>query len=105
MIEHLDQPLTIEELAERAMTSPRTFARRFNAIVGQTPHQWLLAQRVLLAQQLLESTDDPIETIATRCGFGAASALRIHFQRAMKASPNSYRRAFRPAATTSELAV
>jgi transcriptional regulator GlxA family with amidase domain len=105
MIEHLDQPLTIEELAERAMTSPRTFARRFNAVVGQTPHQWLLAQRVLLAQELLESTDDPIDAIAARCGFGAASALRIHFQRAVKASPNSYRRAFRPAVATSKLAV
>ena len=37
--------------------SPRTFARRFRDTVGTTPLQWLLTQRVVLAQRLLETTD------------------------------------------------
>ena len=95
MLEHVDQDLSVEQLARRARTSPRTFARRFRAVTGTTPHQWLLRQRVLLAQQLLETTDEPVEWVARRCGFGSAAGLRQHFGRAVSASPLAYRRAFR----------
>ena len=95
MLEHLDEQLSVEDLARRAAMSPRTFARRFRAVTGTTPLQWLLAQRVILAQRLLEGTDDPIELIAHRCGFTSAVALRPHFQKATGTSPGSYRRTFR----------
>ena len=75
--------------------SPRSFARRFRATTGTTPHQWLLRQRVLLAQRLLETTDLPVEVIASRSGFGTAANLRQHFQRLVRTSPNAYRRTFR----------
>jgi transcriptional regulator GlxA family with amidase domain len=95
MLEHVGDDLRVEHLARRAGTSPRTFARRFRATTGTTPHQWILSQRILLAQRLLETTDDPIELVAQRCGFGSAAGLRQHFSRAMSASPQSYRRTFR----------
>lgn len=95
MLEHVDEDLRVEQLARRAQTSPRTFARRFKAVTGTTPHQWLLSQRVLLAQRLLEATDEPVEWVARRCGFASAAGLRQHFQRAVSASPQGYRRAFR----------
>lgn len=102
-IAHLDEPLTVEVLARRAATSPRTFARRFVAAAGTTPLQWLLRQRVLLAQRLLETTDDPVERIATTCGFGTAAGMRIHFQRQVGTTPTAYRRTFRcQAAAVSE---
>jgi transcriptional regulator GlxA family with amidase domain len=94
-IEHLDQPLTVEVLARRAVMSPRTFARRFVASTGTTPLQWLLRQRVLLAQRLLETRDDPVERIAERCGFGSAAGMRVHFQRQVGTNPTAYRRTFR----------
>jgi AraC family transcriptional regulator, transcriptional activator FtrA len=94
-IEHLDEPLTVEVLARRAATSPRTFARRFVAATGTTPLQWLLRQRVLLAQRLLETTDEPIERLAGTCGFGTAAGLRVHFQRQVGTNPTAYRRTFR----------
>ena len=56
------------DLAERAAMSGRTFARRFRQVTGTTPHQWLLTQRVLLAQRLLESTDDAVELVAHDAG-------------------------------------
>jgi AraC family transcriptional activator FtrA len=93
-VAHLDEPLTVEDLARRALMSPRTFARRFRAATGTTPLQWLLRQRIVHAQQLLESTDLPIELIAHRCGFGSATALRVHFRRATGTSPLAYRRTF-----------
>ena len=94
---HLDRPLTVELLARKALTSPRTFARRFRAVTGTTPLQWLLRQRILHAQRLLETTDLPVEIVAQRCGFGSASVLRTHFKRLLDTSPNAYRRMFRRA--------
>ncbi|MFH9978591.1 helix-turn-helix domain-containing protein [Streptomyces sp. NPDC017179] len=95
MEEHLDQEVTVERLATRAHMSPRTFARRFQQETGTTPYRWLLRQRVLLAQRLLEATDETMDTIADRTGFGTASALRHQFVRALGTTPNAYRRAFR----------
>ncbi len=94
MEEHLADVCTIDELAVRAAMSPRTFARRFRAATGTTPHQWLTRQRVLLAQRLLETTDESVDRIAERCGFGSAAALRPHFQRIVRTSPMAYRKCF-----------
>ncbi|HEX7276424.1 MAG TPA: helix-turn-helix domain-containing protein [Acidimicrobiales bacterium] len=95
MLEHVGDDLRVEHLARRAGTSPRTFARRFRAATGTTPHQWILSQRILLAQRLLETTDDPVELVAQRSGFGSAAGLRQHFVTAVSASPQAYRRTFR----------
>ncbi|MEU1459583.1 helix-turn-helix domain-containing protein [Streptomyces sp. NPDC005727] len=92
---HLDQEVTVEQLAARAHMAPRTFARRFQQETGTTPYRWLLRQRVLLAQELLEGTDETMDAIASRTGFGTAAALRHQFVRALGTTPNSYRRAFR----------
>jgi AraC family transcriptional regulator, transcriptional activator FtrA len=92
---HLDEPLTVEDLARRALLSSRTFARRFRAVTGTTPMQWLLRQRVLHAQRLLEATDLPVELVAQQCGFGTATSFRTHFRRVAGTSPAAYRRTFR----------
>lgn len=91
----LDQPHTVESLAARAHMAPRTFARRFRAETGQTPLDWLIAQRVLLARRLLEDTGLSVETVAERAGFGTAATLRHHFTRRMSTTPQSYRATFR----------
>jgi transcriptional regulator GlxA family with amidase domain len=93
-LEHLHEPLSVDQLAERACMSPRTFARQFRATHGTTPYRWLLLQRLLLARQLLETTDRPIEQIAERAGFGTAAALRVQFKRSVSTSPLAYRRLF-----------
>jgi transcriptional regulator GlxA family with amidase domain len=95
MEEHLDQEVTVEQLAARAHMAPRTFARRFQQETGTTPYRWILRQRVLRAQELLEATDETVDSIAWRTGFGTAAALRHQFVRALGTTPNAYRRAFR----------
>ena len=92
---HLDQPLTVRQLAARAAMSERTFARRFLSDTGTTPQRWLTGQRILLAQQLLEETDETVDAIADRAGFGNATALRHHFRSWRGTTPNAYRRLFR----------
>lgn len=93
--EHLSQPLSLDVLAEVARMSRRTFTRRFREATGTTVVKWLVAERVARAQQLLETTDMPIERLATEVGFGTALSLRQHFAGQMRTSPSSYRRAFR----------
>jgi len=99
MTEHLAVELTVEELARQAHMSPRTFARRFRAETGTTPHHWLTGQRVLHAQRLLETTHLDIDRIAERCGFGSAATLRHHFIGWVGTSPQQYRRTFRRTAS------
>ncbi len=94
MTEHLDAEQSVEELARRALMSPRTFARRFRAETGTTPHHWLVGQRVLHAQRLLETTDHDVEAVARSCGFGNAATLRHHFNARVGTSPTRYRRTF-----------
>jgi transcriptional regulator GlxA family with amidase domain len=91
---NLDQELSVETMASQATMSPRTFARRFRDVTGTTPHQWVMRQRVLLAQRLLETSDDSVERIAEQSGFPSAAMLRIHFQKVLRTSPLAYRRTF-----------
>jgi AraC family transcriptional regulator, transcriptional activator FtrA len=92
--EHLNEPITVEDLAARSAMSPRTFARRFLASTGTTPYQWLVRQRVQLAQRLLEMSDLPIDSVAEKSGFSTAANLRKHFSRAVHTSPQAYRHTF-----------
>lgn len=92
---NLEETLDVETLAHRSAMSTRTFARRFRDSIGSTPHQWVLRQRVTLAQQLLESTDLPVDAIASRCGLGSPQNLRMHFREIVGAAPTDYRRTFR----------
>jgi transcriptional regulator GlxA family with amidase domain len=92
--ERLDEEHSIPSLARRAAMSERTFARRFAAEVGTTPHKWLTTQRVLRARHLLETTDFDVERIARESGFATAAVLRHHFQRQIGIPPVAYRRAF-----------
>jgi len=99
--EHLDEPVTVEDLAVRSAMSPRTFARRFVATTGTTPYQWLLRQRVQLAQRLLETSDLSIEIVAEKSGFGTASNLRKHFGQMVHTSPQAYRHTFQDRSASS----
>jgi transcriptional regulator GlxA family with amidase domain len=91
MLDHLDEAFTVDDLARRAAMSPRTFARRFVAETGTTPHQWVTDQRVLRARRLLEDTDLPVEAVARDAGFGSAALLRHHFTRCTGITPTAFR--------------
>jgi transcriptional regulator GlxA family with amidase domain len=92
--EHLDDDLSVDVLARRMSMSPRTFARRFVAETGATPHGFVTAQRVRRTEEYLEQSDLSIEQIATRVGFSSAATLRHQFTRARGLSPSDYRRRF-----------
>ncbi|MCP2262423.1 transcriptional regulator, AraC family with amidase-like domain [Streptoalloteichus tenebrarius] len=93
---HLREPLTLGDIARHAGTSVRSLSRRFREQTGTTPLRWLLRARVRRAQQLLETTDLPVDRVAEEAGFGAPATLRHHFTRLVGTSPRTYRRSFRP---------
>lgn len=95
----LGEPLGIDRLAAQAHLSRRTFVRAFRATTGTTPSAWVRSRRLDAARRLLETTDLPIDRIASDCGFGNAVTLRQNFAGSLGTTPTAYRRRFttRPA--------
>ncbi|WP_337918659.1 GlxA family transcriptional regulator [Pseudaminobacter soli (ex Zhang et al. 2022)] len=93
-LEHLSESLTVDVLADVAHMSRRSFTRRFREATGTTLTKWLNAQRVVRAQQLLETTELPIEHIAHEVGFGTPLSMRQQFAAQLGTSPSDYRRTF-----------
>ncbi|WP_158888525.1 helix-turn-helix domain-containing protein [Amycolatopsis anabasis] len=96
-LEHLTEPISVDTLAARANMSARTYLRHFARCVGTSPIKWLIARRIQASLPLLETTETPIERVATSVGFDTAVTFRQHFGEAMHTSPSAYRRAFRAA--------
>lgn len=95
--EHLDQPLTVEDLAERAGMSARHFARAFLAETGTTPSKAIERLRVEVARERVQSGREAIETVARTSGFGDPERMRRAFIRAFGQPPQALRRARRAA--------
>ncbi|WP_266171226.1 GlxA family transcriptional regulator [Dyella subtropica] len=93
----LHLPHSLDDIAERAAMSRRSFTRHFRQLTGSSFGDWLLAQRLSAAQRLLETTSLPLERIANAIGLGSPVTLRQHFQRAFRTSPAHYRRTFNAA--------
>lgn len=90
----LDQSHSLDDLAARAAMGRRTFTRHFRQLTGTTVGQWLLNQRLALAQRLLETTDRSIDAVAADAGLGSAASLRQHFAATFNTTPSAYRRQF-----------
>jgi len=95
VMQTLDRPHSVDTMAELAHMAPRTFARKFRAETGATPHDWLTGQRLLLARRLLEDSELGVDAIAGRAGFGSAATLRHHFAHRLSTTPQAYRGTFK----------
>src|SRR5215813_6867370 len=69
LLAHLNEDLSLEVLAEHVNLSTSHFARQFREATGESPHQFVLRQRIERAKQLLQETDLPLAGIAVECGF------------------------------------
>lgn len=88
----LDETWPLERMAREAGMSTRTLMRRMKEVTGQTPLNWLAAERVAHAVSLLEGGNGDLQAIAGACGFNSVESLRHHF-RVMKGRPPSWYRA------------
>jgi transcriptional regulator GlxA family with amidase domain len=93
--EHLEAPLTVEDLAEQAGMSSRHFARAFIAETGTTPSKAIERLRIEVARQRVQSSSEAIERVAQQTGFRDPERMRRAFIRAFGQPPQSLRRAAR----------
>ncbi|QWG11260.1 GlxA family transcriptional regulator [Bradyrhizobium sediminis] len=93
--EHLDAPLTVEDMAEQAGMSSRHFARAFIAETGTTPSKAVERLRIEVARQRVQSSSEAIERVAETTGFRDPERMRRAFIRAFGQPPQSLRRAAR----------
>jgi transcriptional regulator GlxA family with amidase domain len=93
--EHLDAPLTVEDMAEQAGMSSRHFARAFIAETGSTPSKAVERLRIEVARQRVQSSSEAIELVAQSTGFRDPERMRRAFIRAFGQPPQSLRRAAR----------
>lgn len=85
-------PLTLEQISSEAGFSPYHFIRLFRATYRQTPHQYLMQQRIDRAKDLLRSTDMPIHEICYTVGFESLGSFSTLFRRIAGLSPGAYRK-------------
>lgn len=95
--EHLDQPLTVDRMAEQAGMSARHFARAFQAETGVTPSKAIERLRVDVARHRVQSGNEAIEVVARSIGFGDPERMRRAFIRSFGQPPQAMRRAARAA--------
>jgi transcriptional regulator GlxA family with amidase domain len=88
---HLDQELTVEEVAEHVCISTRQLSRAFQEALSVTPSQYIDAVRVDLARELLSGTDLPFDKIALRCGFSGRKQMNRVFERVSGTNPTTFR--------------
>jgi transcriptional regulator GlxA family with amidase domain len=82
-------------MAAAAAMSVRHFSRVFTSEVGEPPGRYVERVRLEAARRELETTNDTLDVVAARCGFGTAETLRRAFQRRVGVAPDTYRRRFR----------
>jgi AraC family transcriptional regulator, transcriptional activator FtrA len=92
--ENLKRPHTLTSLASRATMSPRTLQRQFVDATGLAPYEWILRERVAVAQEMLESRNATLARVAELCGFKSEQSMRKHFRRIAGTSPAAYRQQF-----------
>ncbi|MEZ5229652.1 MAG: helix-turn-helix domain-containing protein [Acidimicrobiales bacterium] len=87
--------LTVRALARAAGMSERHFTRVFAEEIGCSPARYVERLRIEAARNVLERSDDGLDTVARRCGFGSAETLRRAFLRQVGVTPGAYRDRFR----------
>jgi len=92
--EHLDHPVSVNEMASQVAMSERTFLRRFVETTGLSPKAWLQQERLSRARDLLESTDHSTARIAHLCGYRSVESFRVAFRNTVGLPPSVYRERF-----------
>ncbi|MEO3434509.1 AraC family transcriptional regulator [Inquilinus sp. CAU 1745] len=90
---HVDRPLCLGDLAGVAGLSAFHFARAFKRSTGQSPHDYLLRQRIERAKRLIETGQGSLAEIALSCGFSGQSHFTARFRQVTSLTPGQFQRA------------
>jgi len=89
--DHLDQPLSVDDLARQVHLSRYHFIRRFQRILHQTPHQYLMNRRLSKAKELLANSELPVTEICLAVGFESLGSFSTLFRNVVGWPPSVYR--------------
>jgi AraC-like DNA-binding protein/quercetin dioxygenase-like cupin family protein len=92
LVAHLDESVSLEQVAAAAALSPHYLIRAFSRATGFTPYQWLANRRVQLACSLLRA-GQPVTTVAAQCGFFDQSHFSRMFKSRLGVTPGRFRQA------------
>jgi AraC family transcriptional regulator len=96
--EHLSEPVRVDDLSELVRLSRTHFSRAFRQVFGETPHAYVVRQRVDRVCRLMLTSDSSLSELALACGFADQAHLCRQFRRATGKSPAAWRRERRQAA-------
>jgi AraC-like DNA-binding protein len=86
------EQLSLTALARESAMSPYHFLRRFQQVVGMTPHQFVLRARLHRVAVRVRRSNEPISCIAFDAGFNDLSTFNRRFRRVIGVNPSAYRR-------------
>src|SRR5574341_2112339 len=92
----VDAPITIEDLSREVALSPYYLIRAFRRVYRQTPHQYLVGQRIARAKELLRNSDLSITEICATVGFESLGSFSTLFRKVAGISPSAYRLSSHP---------
>jgi DNA-binding GntR family transcriptional regulator/AraC-like DNA-binding protein len=90
----LEDELTLDEMAESAGLSPAHFSQMFRQSMGQSPHQFVVRQRIERAQEMLRAAEARVLDVAVACGFKTQQHFARVFRKMCGSSPTEYRQEF-----------
>src|SRR5437763_11564945 len=90
----LEFDLSLDEMAQSVELSTAHFARMFRQSTGETPHQFVLRQRLERAKAMLRAPDARVLDVALACGFKTQQHFAQVFRDVCRASPTEYRQDF-----------
>jgi AraC-like DNA-binding protein len=91
-----DAPITIDDLSREVALSPYYLIRAFRHVYKQTPHQYLVGQRIAKAKDLLRNSDLSITEICGAVGFESLGSFSTLFRNVAGVSPRAYRISSQP---------
>jgi len=94
ILENITADLGVEQLAEKVAMSPRNFTRVFTRETGASPARYVAEARLAAARERLEQTNETLDRIATKTGFGSSINLRRIFEKQLQLTPGEYRQRF-----------
>jgi AraC family transcriptional regulator len=87
----IEEELSLHEMAQCAGLSTAHFCEAFRKSTGESPHQFLLCQRVERAKEMLREAEIRVLDVAVACGFKTQQHFARVFRRICGASPTEYR--------------
>ena len=88
---HMQEPVTLDELAEQAHMSKYHFLRRFKELTGTTVHAYLNNKRLIRCLRAAAGRERPWERCGGSCGFADYSSFLRNFRKEYGMSPTSYK--------------